>query len=67
LTSEASTERHSNKWQKVAVTIAVPSFIVASSGASLLVWVRERLSQVAIKELEAVGHPISFFKKAELG
>jgi uncharacterized protein (DUF1778 family) len=33
------------------------------SGAPLSVWVRERLRQAAIKELEAVGHPIEFFKK----
>ena len=35
------------------------------SGAPLSVWVRERLRQAAIKELEAVGHPISFFKKID--
>jgi hypothetical protein len=33
------------------------------SGASLSAWARERLRQAAIKELEAVGHPIAFFKK----
>lgn len=33
------------------------------SGAPLSVWARQRLRQAAIKELEAVGHPIEFFKK----
>jgi hypothetical protein len=37
------------------------------SGAPLSVWVRERLRQAAIRELEAVGHPISFFKKMKWG
>ena len=32
------------------------------SGAPLSVWVRERLRRAAIKELDAVGHPIEFFK-----
>lgn len=35
------------------------------SGAPLSVWVRERLRQAAIKELDSVGHPIAFFKKVE--
>ena len=35
------------------------------SGAPLSVWVRQRLRQAAIKELEAVGHPIEFFKNIE--
>ena len=37
------------------------------AGAPLSVWVRERLRQAAIKELEAVGHPTSFFKNIQWG
>jgi len=37
------------------------------SGVPLSVWVRERLRQAAIKDLDAVGHPISFFKKIKWG
>jgi uncharacterized protein (DUF1778 family) len=37
------------------------------SGAPLSVWVRERLRQAAIKELDAVGHPISFFNRMDWG
>jgi uncharacterized protein (DUF1778 family) len=33
------------------------------SGSPLSAWARERLRQVAIKELEEVGHPIELFKK----
>jgi hypothetical protein len=33
------------------------------SGTSLSAWARERLRQAAIKELEAVGHPIELLKK----
>jgi hypothetical protein len=33
------------------------------SGTPLSTWARERLRQVAIKELEEVGHPIELFKK----
>ena len=33
------------------------------SGTPLAAWARERLRQAAIKELEAVGHPIELFKK----
>ena len=36
------------------------------SGAPLSVWVRERLRQAAIKELEAVGQPIKFLNKIKL-
>lgn len=32
------------------------------AGIPLSVWVRERLRQVAIRELEAVGRPIPFFE-----
>lgn len=37
------------------------------SGIPLSAWVRERLRQAAIKDLDAVGHPISFFKKIKWG
>lgn len=37
------------------------------AGAPLSVWVRERLRRAAIKELDAVGHPISFFKNIKWG
>ncbi len=37
------------------------------SGAPLSVWVRERLRQAAIKELDSIGHPIAFFKKIDWG
>jgi uncharacterized protein (DUF1778 family) len=33
------------------------------SGVPLSVWARERLRQAAIKDLEAVGHPIEILKK----
>jgi uncharacterized protein (DUF1778 family) len=33
------------------------------SGAPLSAWARERLRHAAIKELEAVGHPIELLKK----
>jgi uncharacterized protein (DUF1778 family) len=36
------------------------------AGVPLSVWVRERLRQTAIKELEAVRHPIKFLNKVRL-
>jgi len=41
------------------------AFIDAATvaGIPLSVWVRERLRQAAIKELDSVGHPIAFFKR----
>jgi uncharacterized protein (DUF1778 family) len=32
------------------------------AGIPLSVWIRERLRQVAIKDLEAMGHPIAFLQ-----
>ena len=32
------------------------------AGIPLSVWIRERLRQVAIKDLEAIGHPIAFLQ-----
>ncbi len=36
-------------------------------GTPLSTWARQRLRQAAIKDLEAVGHPIEFFKKIKMG
>lgn len=37
------------------------------SGVPLSTWIRERLRQAAIRDLESVGHPIAFFDKMNWG